>query len=116
LRDGVECPASSPDGTRLAYKSRIDHGFDPATWQLHVLDLATLADRPLAETRSVDDQAAWLDNTHVLYGVAEIKPNSAVVDTWSVPADGSGQPTLQVPSGDSPVLVRTPRPSLRGVG
>jgi hypothetical protein len=67
LRDGVECSSVSPDGTRLAYKSRIDHGFDPATWQLHVLDLATLADDPLAETCNVDDQAAWADNSHVLY-------------------------------------------------
>jgi hypothetical protein len=110
LRDGVECPAISPDGTRLVYKSRIEHGFDPATWRLHVLDLATLTDHPLAETRSVDDQAAWLDDAHVVYGVPELKPNSSVVDTWSVPADGSGQPVLAVPAGDSPVVLRAPAP------
>ena len=105
LRDGVECPAISPDGTRLVYKSRIDHGFDPATWRLHVLDLATLVDHPLAETRSVDDQAAWLDNTHVAYGVAG---SDGTVDTWSVPADGSGRPSLIVPTGESPVPVAIP--------
>lgn len=108
LRDGVECPAISPDGTRLVYKSRIDHGFDPATWRLHVLDLATVADHPLAETRSVDDQAAWLDNTHVAYGVAQ---SDGTVDTWSVPADGSGRPSLIVPTGESPS--RSPSPETR---
>ncbi len=105
LRDGVECPAISPDGTRLVYKRRIDHGFDPATWRLHVLDLATLTDHSLAETRNVDDQAAWLDNTHVAYGVAQ---SDGTVDTWSVRADGTGQPALVIPTGESIIPVASP--------
>lgn len=103
LRDGVECPSISPDGTLLVYKSRIDHGFDPATWELHVLVLANLADHPLAETRNVDDQAAWADNTHVVYGIASTLPGNGTTDTWTVPADGTGTPTLLVPAGESPV-------------
>lgn len=108
LRDVVECPSISPDGRELVYKSRIDHGLKPATWRLHVLDLATLADHPLAETRSVDDQAAWLDNTHVVYGIAEAGTGSGLVDSWSVPADGSGKPTLVFPAAESLVVHPSP--------
>lgn len=90
LRDGVECPSISPDGTRLAFKSRIDNGFNPATWRLHVLDLATL-----------DDQAAWLDDSTVVYQVAQIGEGDGVVDTWSVLADGTDAPKLLVPAGES---------------
>ncbi len=98
-------PVDLPDGSELVYKSRIDHGFDPATWRLHVLDLATMADHPLAETRSVDDQAIWVDGNHVAYGVAEAGIGNGVIDTWTVPADGTGKPTLDVPAAESPILV-----------
>ena len=33
-----------------------------------MLDLATMRETPLAEPRSVDDQAEWLDDDRVLYG------------------------------------------------
>jgi hypothetical protein len=62
-----------------------------------VLDLATLQDHPLAETRSVDDQAEWLDNDTVLYAVGS--------DTWAVPADGRGAPRLFAAGADSPVVL-----------
>ena len=34
-------------------------------WRLYVLDLRTMKETPLAERESIDDQAEWLDNTHV---------------------------------------------------
>ncbi|MEU4803643.1 hypothetical protein [Actinosynnema sp. NPDC023587] len=80
LRDNVECPSLSPDGTRLAFKKKVE----PGPWRLHVLDLRTMAETPLAETRSVDDQAVWPDAGTVGYGLAG--------GTWTVPADGSGTP------------------------
>ena len=102
LTDGVECPTLSPDGTRVVYKHRIDHGyFDPATWQLHVLDLNTLADHALSETQNVDDQAAWIDNTHVAYTVAQ--PTGDETDTWSVATDNTAPAQLLVPNAESPV-------------
>jgi hypothetical protein len=102
LRENVECPSLSPDGTRLVYKKRVSS--DPSRpWRLHVLELATMRDTPLAESQSVDDQAAWLDNRTVMYALSDSKNVSNV---WSVPADGSGAPKLLVPGGFSPATVR----------
>ena len=92
LERGVECPSLSPDGGRLAYKRPVETG-EVSRFQLEVLDLETRAVTVLGETRSVDDQAAWFDNNTIMYGLPD--PDSpAVTDTWTVPADGSGDPTL----------------------
>jgi hypothetical protein len=95
LRDGVECPSLSPDGKRIAFKSRID---GESRWRLHVLDVASLADHPLAETRSIDDQAEWLDRDTLVY--------SAGTDVYIVDADGGGEPRLLVRDATSPVALR----------
>jgi hypothetical protein len=92
LRDGVECPSLSPDNTRVAFKSRVP-GPGLPKWRVHVLDLATMADVPLAETDTVDEQVGWLDNERVTY----TKPDAARVtslNVWAVPADGTGAPEL----------------------
>jgi hypothetical protein len=103
IREGVECPSLSPDGTRIAFKQR-SGGLGPVTWQPAVLDLGNLAVTPLAEDRSVDDQIEWLDNENVLYGLGEGRPgeSSAVTDVWTVPADGSGQPRKLLEGAWSP--------------
>ena len=99
LRDGVECPSLSPDGTRIAFKQQVGGGgLSEVTWRLSVLSLDTLVEHQLAETRSVDDQAEWLDDGNVLYSVGS--------DTWVVPADGSGAPRLFAPRAESPAVVR----------
>ena len=95
IRDNVECPSLSPDGTRLGYKKLVD---DDGTWRFHVLDLASGADVALAETRSVDDQLEWLDDSHLLYHEGS--------DIWTVPADGSGAPRRFIKNADSPAVVR----------
>jgi hypothetical protein len=92
LRDGVECPSLSPDGKQIAYKSRIGHS---NRWHLRVLDVATLKDHAVAETRSIDDQAEWLDEDTLAY--------SAGTNVYTVPADGSGEPGLLVRDASSPV-------------
>ncbi|OXM60303.1 PD40 domain-containing protein [Amycolatopsis vastitatis] len=103
LRENVECPSLSPDGTRVAFKSAVDG--DPAKgWRLSVLDLAASKVTALAETRSVDDQPAWLDDHTIGYGVPR-GPGHA--DVWSVPADGSGTPRLLVPEAESPAALGT---------
>ncbi|MFG3343917.1 TolB family protein [Streptomyces sp. NPDC048018] len=101
LADDVECPSLSPDGRRIAFKQAV--GADPARgWQVSVLDLATLRRTPLAETRNVDDQAAWLDDSTVAYALQ--RPDGTD-DVWTVPADGSGSPRLLVPGADSPAVL-----------
>jgi hypothetical protein len=104
LRDGVECPSVSPDGTRIAFKQRTgDGGAELPTWQPAVLDLSTLKDHPLTETRTVDDQIEWLDNSTVAYAV---DTGIGAPSIYSAPADGTGTPALLVPEADSPSVSR----------
>ncbi|NEA37511.1 PD40 domain-containing protein [Streptomyces sp. SID13031] len=91
VRENVECPSLSPDGTRIAYKFR-----EGKTWRLHVLTLASQADIALSETSQVDDQPAWFDGM-VAYG----KQDGGQSGVFVVPADGSGQPRKLV-AGSSP--------------
>lgn len=105
LRENVECPSLSPDGARIAFKKRVDDGIGPVRWRLSVLDLATLADTPLAETRNVDDQAEWLDGSTVAYTLPR-EGAAPVTDVWAVPADGSGTPRLLLEGASSPAAVR----------
>jgi uncharacterized repeat protein (TIGR01451 family) len=100
LRENVECPSLSPDNTKLAFKKKVGGGLSGAVWRFHVLDLATMTETPLAETRSIDDQIMWLDNDHVLY--------SDNADTWVMAADGSGQPRRFMSKAVSPTVLQAP--------
>lgn len=103
VQAGVECPSISPDGTRIAYKSPDPSG--AASWQIEVLDLATSEVTVIAESRSVDDQVAWLDDETLMYGLPD--PESpAVTNTWTISADGSGEPTLLIEGAWSTRVVR----------
>jgi hypothetical protein len=100
----VECPSLSPDRTRIAFKK---HGnLAPGHWRLTVLDLASGHETTLAEPRSVDDQAEWLDDTHVVYGLPRDAKGSASSDIWVVPADGTGTPKVLVADAWSPAVIR----------
>ena len=105
LREGVECPSLSPDGTRIAFKERAGGGVGPIQWRVAVLDLATLRARTLAETRNVDDQVEWFDNDTVAYGLPESQ-SSPVMDVWTAPAAGGGKPQRLLAGAWSPAIVR----------
>ncbi len=90
----VECPSLSPDRTRVAFKKR---GTDNR-WRFAVLELATGRETLLAERRSIDDQLAWADPSHVLYG----GPGGV----WMARADGTGTPRLFLANASSPTVVR----------
>jgi len=122
LLTGIECPSLSPNGKLIAFKRR--YSGLTVTWRLFVLNLATMRSHPLAETRDVDDQAAWLNNSTVAYALAENGSGSAAstsglsaisegasvaTDTWTVPADGSGHPRILLKGSWSVVRVH-PQP------
>jgi hypothetical protein len=94
LRDGVECPSLSPDGKRIAFKSRIG---DENRWRLKVLDLRSLSAHPVAEQRTIDDQPEWLDDSTLVY--------SDGLDVFTAAADGSGTPRRVVANATSPVAL-----------
>ncbi|MFI1990418.1 hypothetical protein [Actinoplanes sp. NPDC020271] len=101
LAENVECPSLSPSGDRIVFKEAI--GGDPAEgWRLTVLDLASMRRTHLAETRSIDDQAAWYDDNTVMYAVRRGPRDS---DIWSVPTSGSGTPHLLIPDAESPAAL-----------
>ncbi|OAR25071.1 hypothetical protein A8W25_28605 [Streptomyces sp. ERV7] len=104
VRDGVECPSLSPDGTRIAFKAARD-GNPRHGWRLSVLDLATGRVTPLAEEHSVDDQAVWLDSRTVAYTLRRGRDHA---DVWRTPADGTGRPHVLVTDAESPAALTTP--------
>jgi hypothetical protein len=104
-RGDIECPALSLDNRRIAFKKRVG-AWGPVTWRLAVLDLRSQQEWLVAESRSVDDQAEWLDDTTLLYALPEATARTAAMHTWAVPADGTGQPRLLATHAYSPVVVR----------
>jgi hypothetical protein len=99
---GVECPSLSPDNTRIAFKKRVRRGL-AFEWQLWLLELSTMAQRPLAgEARSIDDQVEWLDDTHVVYQFPSTDGNNI----WRVTTADSRQAERFISDAWSPAVVR----------
>jgi len=106
IHPDVECPSLSPDGTRVAYKlRRTGDALGSASWRIHVLDLRSGRDVALAERRNVDDQVIWVDNATVGYAIPHPAVNVDADDVLTVPADGSGRPSVMIEAAASPVMV-----------
>ena len=104
LRDNVECPSLSPNNQLIAYKKRV--AGDLAPWRFHVMDLATMTERPIAgEARSIDDQLEWLDDRRVLYATKR-SSQSAVTDVWVADVSGTEPARQLFLEGESPIVVR----------
>ncbi|WP_262063040.1 TolB family protein [Streptomyces sp. STR69] len=102
IHTNVECPSLSPDGTRIAYKKRVQGLPKDAPWHLYVLNLRTMQETSLAEPRSVDDQAVWRDDHTIVYAL----PGDYGADLYAVPADGTGKPRRISTAAVSPAFVR----------
>ncbi|MFI1658252.1 TolB-like translocation protein [Streptomyces sp. NPDC020472] len=101
LHQNVECPSLSPDETRIVYKKRVAGAPADAPWHEYALDLATLRETALAEPRSVDDQAVWLDDRTVSYSL----PGDYGADLYTVPSDGSGAPKRLLTAALAPAFL-----------
>ncbi|GHB58029.1 TolB-like translocation protein; signal peptide [Streptomyces cirratus] len=101
LRENLECPSLSPDGTRLVFKKRVPGLSADAPWRLYALDLATMKETPLAEQRSVDDQVVWKDDRTVVYAL----PGDFGADLYALPADGTGTPAPLMTSALAPAFL-----------
>ena len=105
VAEDVECPSLSPDGTRIAFK-RVTAGSGPTVhWTPAIMDLATGEVVTLPESRSIDDQIEWLDDTTILYGMPRAH-DSGDTDVWALGADGSGAPRILIEHAWSPSVVR----------
>lgn len=104
VRESVECPSLSPDGTRIAYKKNVSTTAT-AYWSVAVLDLATNEETVMPDARNIDDQVEWLDDSTLLYGMPrDDQPGDG--DVWAIPADGSGASALFIEHASSPSVVR----------
>lgn len=105
VADDVECPSLSPDGTRIAFKQAGTVDGAPG-WTPAVLDLETGVRTILTgETRNLDDQLEWLDDSTLLYGLA--RPDEAgVTDVWSLNVESDARPELFIEQAWSPSVVR----------
>lgn len=103
--DTVECPSLSPDGTSIAFK-RVTAGTGPTVhWTPAVFDIATGEVTVLkVETRSVDDQIAWLDDDTLMYGLPNGTPGDS--DIWTLETDGAEAAHLLIEHAWSPTAVR----------
>jgi hypothetical protein len=102
IHTNVECPSLSPDGTRIAFKKRVKGLPKDAPWHLYVLNLRTMHETPLAEPRSVDDQAVWKDNRTIVYAM----PGDYGADLYEVPADGTGRARQISSAAVSPAFLK----------
>jgi hypothetical protein len=104
IRENAECPSLSPDGQHIAYKKNVSTTATPY-WTPAVLDLKTGEETVLPEKHNVDDQAEWLDDSTILYGLPRAdQPGDS--DVWSISVDGASAPRLYLEHAWSPSVVR----------
>jgi Tol biopolymer transport system component len=104
LRENVECPSLSPDNKWIVFKKRVDNA--SGKWRLCLLNTRTLEDKPLAETRSVDDQPEWLDGERILYSLPEsAMVSSARMNVWISNITRSESPAVLITDAYSPAVI-----------
>ena len=103
LQQGVECPSFSPDGKKIAYKSRTG----PTRWSPAVLDVATGKSVIYEYVKdSVDDQIEWLDESTLIFQITDAPlVGSAQINLYTLDMRGvQPQPRLWLEDAKSPAL------------
>ena len=98
--ENASCPAISPDGSTIIAKEQRGNAF-----QLIAIDVATGSRRDLAETRSIDDQVEWIDDTSIVYGLLNEEAGTVgqpALDIWVLNVSDGSAPRLLLPFADSP--------------
>jgi hypothetical protein len=108
LAGNAECPSVSPDGSRVAYKVRVGDGATPV-WELEVRDLRSGHTVRLPATRGLDDQAEWLDEDTLLYGLARAD-EPGITDVWAVDVRPTASPSLLIEQAWSPTVIQEDKP------
>ena len=103
----AECPALSPDGSKVAYKIERRPGRpDPLDRRRprpgHRQGGPARPTRP----RSVDDQVQWLDDDTLLYGLPR-DDETGVTDVWPVDTYPDAKPSLLIEDAWSPAVIST---------
>lgn len=96
----ASCPEVSPDGKTIVAKEQRGDVF-----QLIAIDLETGGRRDLGETRSVDDQVEWIDNSTILYGMPNPEEGTTAqpaFDIYALNTAPGSSPQLIVPFAESP--------------
>lgn len=99
----AECPSLSPDGSRVAFKKNSGTPEAPH-WGIAVLNLTTEEEVVLPESRNVDDQVEWLNDSTLLYGLAR-EDAIGDSDVWSIDSGGATAPSLFIEHAWSPSVV-----------
>ena len=106
FRTGGEYPSVSPDRTHLAYKKLVRTDAGRKVWAFAVLTLATGSETVFDVTTGADDQAEWLDDTTILYGLARTD-EPGTTDVWSLDVGTpSATPKVFISGAWSPAVVR----------
>ena len=107
INTDVECPSLSPDGTQIVFKRAAKVS---GTWRLWVMRLESGDAWPVTdEDRYIDDQAEWLDNNHVLYGLLYgegIPENALSIWVSDVTRESGFDAKVFIRSASSPSVVR----------
>lgn len=107
IRDDVECPSLSPDATTIVFKRA---STVKGAWRLWAMRLDSGEAWPVTdEDRYIDDQAEWLDNQRVLYGLLYgegIPENALSIWVSDVSRESGYDAKIFVRSASSPSVVR----------
>jgi hypothetical protein len=104
LTQDAECPSVSPDHTRVAYKKVVGQKAGQKVWALAVRDVASGTETLIPSTTGLDDQAEWLDDSHLLYGMPRAG-QPGTTDVYVVGIIAGAQPSVLIPGAWSPSVV-----------